>query len=122
MPPKPSFRVKLSGKQQENLPPNLPTTTTFALPGTIADNKLQRKLQRQSTFNSLGIQKSRLTEWDVNLPPSTSALSIQNSTTIAYDLPTPDTLLNPLDLEMDDAMESEAYEENYGAQEDAFPL
>jgi hypothetical protein len=121
MPPKPSFRVKLSGKQQENLPPNPPTTTTFALPGTIADNKLQRKLQRQSTFNSLGIQKSRLDEWDVNLLSSTSALSIQNSTTIAYGLPTPETLLNP--LEIDDAMETEAHEEseNYGAQDDAFP-
>ena len=95
---KPSFRVKL-GKQQENLPPNPPTTTTFALPGTIADNKLQRKLQQQSTFNSLHIQKSRLAEWSVGLPPSTSAQSIQNSTTIAYGLPTTETvtLLNPLD-------------------------
>lgn len=120
MPPKLSFRVKLSGKQQENLPPNPPTTTTFALPGTIADNKLQRKLQRQSTFNSLGIQKSRLAEWDVNLPPSTSALSAQNSTMIAYGLPTPETRWSP---EIGDAIEAEAYEEreNYGAQ-DAFPL
>ena len=121
MPPKPSFQVKLSGKQQENLPPNPLTTTTFALPGMIADNKLQWKLQWQSTFNSLGIQKSRLDEWDVNFLPSTSALSIQNSTTIAYGLPTLETLLNP--LEIGDAMETEAHEEseNYGAQDDAFP-
>ena len=69
----------------------------------------------------MGIQKSRLDEWDVNFLPSTSALSIQNSTTIAYGLPTLETLLNP--LEIGDAMETEAHEEseNYGAQDDAFP-
>jgi hypothetical protein len=51
-----------------------------------------------------------------------SALPNQTSTTIAYRLPTLETLLNP--LEMGDAMETDAYDEmvDYWAPENDFPL
>ena len=46
MPPKASFRVKLPSKQQlEDF------RTSFALPGTLAERKLQRKFQRESNFS-----------------------------------------------------------------------
>jgi hypothetical protein len=106
MPPKASFRVKLPTKQRENvaLPP--PTTTSFALPGTLAERKLQRKSQWESNFNSLHVQKTRLAEWDLNTP-STSAPS--TTTQIAFGMPTPQTPLSLLD--MGHTVESEAYME-----------
>src|SRR5258708_22412959 len=91
MPSKPSFRVKLSAKQQENFPPPLPTTTSFALPGTSADTKLQRKSERESNFKSSHIQKTRLAKWDLN----TSSLP-NHSTMFTYGMPTPQTQLNSL--------------------------
>ena len=57
-------------------------TTSFALPGTVAERKLQWKSHRESSFNSSHIHKTRLAEWDLNVP-STGALLTQSSTTIA---------------------------------------
>ena len=68
MPPKASFRVKLPPKQLENSHLHPPATTSFALPGTLAEKKLQRKSQRESKFDSSHIQKTRLSEWNLNLP------------------------------------------------------
>jgi len=60
MPPKPTFRVKLSEIQQENVPLPTPTMTSFALPETAAEDKLRRKSQRTFNFSNLKIQKMRL--------------------------------------------------------------
>jgi hypothetical protein len=60
--------VKLPPKQQENVLLQPPMTTSFALPGTSAERKLQWKSQRESNFNSLHVQKTRLAEWDLNAP------------------------------------------------------
>jgi hypothetical protein len=118
MPPKASFRVNLPPKQQENVPLHPPTTTSFALPGTLAERKLQRKSQREANFNGLNVQKARLSEWDLNVP-STSAPPSQSATTIAYGMPTPRTPLRLLDV---DPMEAEAYmeKEDYGSWEEIF--
>jgi hypothetical protein len=96
MPLKPSFRVKLPPKQQENAPLHPPMTTSFALPGTLAERKAQRKSQRELNFNSSHVQKTRLAEWDLNTP-STSASLLRSSTTIVYGMPTPQTPLSLLD-------------------------
>ena len=119
MPPKPSFRVKLSSKQQENVPP---TTTSFALPGTVADSQLQRKLQRESSFNSSHIQKTRLTTWDLNTS-STSALPNRISTISTCGMTTPQTPSSPAEIlghttEADACMERKSG----AAWEDTFPL
>jgi hypothetical protein len=108
MPLKASFRVKLPPKQPENVSLHPPTTTSFSLPGTLAERKLQRKSQRESIFNSFNVQKTRLSEWDLNTP-STSAPPSQSATTFAYGMPTPQTPLHLLDV--DHAMEAEAYVE-----------
>ena len=105
MPPKASFRVKPPPKQQENVSLHPPMTTSFALPGTLAERKLQQKSQRESNFK---VQKTRLSEWDLNAP-STSALPTQSSTTIAFGMPTPQTPSSLLDTSR--MVESEAYME-----------
>ncbi|KAF8803516.1 hypothetical protein BYT27DRAFT_7195352 [Phlegmacium glaucopus] len=115
MPPKPSFRVNLSAKQQENVPLQPPTMTSFALPGTLADRKLQRKSQQELSFNSFHIQKTRLSAWDLNASPPN-----QSSTMITYGMPpTPQTPLSSLEMGQ---MEAEAYVErvNSVAWEDTF--
>lgn len=81
--------------------------TSFALPGTLAERKLERKSQRESNFK---IQKTRLTEWDLNLnAPGTSAPLSQSSTTFAFGMPTPLTPLSMLDtvhiVESEECME-----------------
>src|SRR6266511_4062619 len=76
MPPKASFRVKLSKYQEENAPP-LPLMMSFALPGTLADIKFQHKSQWELGFNNSQIQKTRLATWDLNT--STHALLSQSS-------------------------------------------
>ena len=43
MPPKAFFRVQLPARQQENVPLHPPTTTRFALPGTLAEQKLHER-------------------------------------------------------------------------------
>jgi hypothetical protein len=109
MPPKPSFRVKLPPKQKENDFLDPPMNTSFALPGTLAERKLERKSQRESNFN---IQKTRLTKWDLNLnAPSTSAPPSQSlsSTAFAFGMPTPKTPLSMLDTAH--MVESEEYME-----------
>ena len=66
--PKPLFQVQLHEKQKENDPLHLPTTTSFALPGTLAESKVKRKLQLwELTFNSSHIQKTHLAAWDLNI-------------------------------------------------------
>ena len=107
MPPKASFRVKLPRKQKENDLLHPPMNTSFALPGTLAERKLERKSQRESNFK---IQKTRLTEWDLNLnAPGTSAPLSQSSTTFAFGMPTPLTPLSMLDtvhiVESEECME-----------------
>ena len=103
MPPKASFRVKLPPRQQENAPLQPLTTTSFALPGTAAERKLQRKSQQESSFH---VQKTHLSKWDLNMP-ATSAQPSQSSTTVAYGMPTPET---PLSLpDMDITMETTAH-------------
>ena len=97
MPPKASFRVKLPPKEQENVSLHPPTATSFALPGTLAERKLQWKSQRESNFNSLNVQRAHLSEWDLNAPTTSSPLS-QSVTTIAYGMPTPQTLLHRPDM------------------------
>ena len=103
MPPKASFRVKLPPKQKENDSLHSPTIISYALPGTLAARKLERKSQREPNFI---VQKTCLTEWNLNLnAPSTSAPLIQSSTTFAFGMPTP---LSMLDTEVH-VVESESY-------------
>ncbi|KAF8957735.1 hypothetical protein BDZ97DRAFT_1844894 [Flammula alnicola] len=100
MPPKPSFRVKLSLSQQENVSGATSTTMmSFALLGTLAEDedKLLRKSQREPTFQSSNVQKTRLSDWDLNIS-NTAPLLDPSSTSIAYGMPTPQTPLNMLDL------------------------
>jgi hypothetical protein len=52
---------------------------------------------QDSSFNSSPIHKTRLAEWDLNVP-STGTLPTQSSTTIEYGMPTPRTPLNLLDM------------------------
>ena len=105
MPPKPSFRVKLPPKQKENDSLHSPMIISYALPGTLAARKLERKSQRESNFI---VQKTRLTDWNLNLnAPSTSAPLIQSSTKFAFGMPTP---LSMLDTEVH-VVESESYVE-----------
>ena len=104
MPPKPSFRVKLPPKQKENDSLHSPMIISYALPGTLAARKLERKSQREPNFI---VQKTRLTEWNLNLnAPCTSAPLIQSSTTFAFGMPTPQTPLLDTAVHM---VESESY-------------
>ena len=106
MPPKALFRVKLPPKQKENDTLQSPMNINFALPGTLAARKIERKLQRESNFK---VQKTRLSEWNLNLnAPSTSAPLIQSSTTFAFGMPTPQTPLLDTAVHM---VESESYVE-----------
>ena len=77
MPPKPSFRVKLSSSRHENALVPL-STITFALPGTLVEEKLLRRLQIEWRSK---IQKTRLSEWNLNISNQSS-------------LPGPSSLLN----------------------------
>jgi len=97
MPPKPTFRVKLSATQQENVPLPTPTMTSFALPGTLAEDKLRRKSQRESSFNNSKILKTRLSEWNLNLS-SAGPLSDSITTSIANGMPTSQTPWNTVGL------------------------
>ena len=119
MPPKPLFRVKVSTKQQENVPVQLPVMTSFALPGTVAESKLQRKSQRESSFNRSNIQKTSLATWDLNT--SISSLPNQSSTMFAHGMPTPQTPLTSLG--MGHTMETDGYVETANcAWEDTVPM
>ncbi|KAF8955296.1 hypothetical protein BDZ97DRAFT_1858583, partial [Flammula alnicola] len=70
---------------------------SFALPGTLAEDKLLRRSQRESTFQCSNIQKTRLSEWDLSIS-NTAPLPGPSSTSIAYGMPTPQTPLNMLDF------------------------
>ena len=84
MPPKPSFRVRLSSSQHEENAPAPTSMTMFALPGSLAEDKLRSN-----------IQKTRLSKWNLNIPGH-SFLPGPSSTSIAYGMPTPQTPLNML--------------------------
>ena len=119
MPPKPLFRVKVSTKQQENVPVQLPVMTSFTLPGTVAESKLQQKSQRESSFNRSNIQKTSLATWDLNT--SISSLPNQSSTMFAHGMPTPQTLLTSLG--MGHTMETDGYVETANCTwEDTVPM
>ena len=115
MPPKASFRVNLSEYQKENAPP-LPLTTSFALPGTLADVKFRRKSQRELGFSNSQIQKTRLATWDFNISTQ-HALPNQSSTMFTNGMPTPQT--PPRTLEMGYTMEADGA--SYAAWEETFP-
>src|SRR6266508_5574600 len=74
--------------------------TSFALPGTVAESKLQWKSQRESSFNRSNIQKTSLATWDLNT--SISSLPNQSSTMFAHGMPTPQTPLTTLNPLFDD--------------------
>ncbi|KIJ95733.1 hypothetical protein K443DRAFT_11181 [Laccaria amethystina LaAM-08-1] len=120
MPPKASFRVKFPPRQQENAPLQPPTTTSFALPGTLEKQKLQWKSQQGSSSNGLHVRKTHLSKWDLNMP-ATSAQPSQSSTTVAYGMPTPQTPLSLLDIDV--TMETEAHMDRggYAAWDEPFP-
>ena len=67
MPSKPTFRVHISSSAQENVPPPPATTMTFALPGSAAEDLLQRvpASKPQAVYN---IMKSQLSTWNLNKP------------------------------------------------------
>jgi hypothetical protein len=95
---KPSFRVKLSSSQHENAPPQT-STVIFALPGTLAEEKMLRRSRNESRSK---VQKTRLSDWNLNISDhdtSSSSLPYPSSTTtsIAYGMPTP-LAQTPLDI------------------------
>ncbi|KAF8950849.1 hypothetical protein BDZ97DRAFT_1865324 [Flammula alnicola] len=77
---------------------------SFALPGTLAEDKLLRRSQRESTFQSSNIQKMRLSEWDLSVS-NTAPLPGPSLTSIAYGMLAPQTPLNMVDFGY--AMESD---------------
>ena len=111
MPPKPSFQVKLPPKQQGNNPLYPPTITSFALPGTLAERNLQRKSRQQkSNLKSFHVQKTRLVDWNLNAPSTTtSAPPSQSWTTISHGMSTSQIPLRLLD--MGRTVETEEYAE-----------
>ena len=62
-----SFWVQLFAGKQENVPLCLPTITSFAFPGTLAEWKLLRKSQQESSFSSSHVRKTHLSKWDLNV-------------------------------------------------------
>ncbi|KAF8954830.1 hypothetical protein BDZ97DRAFT_1862647 [Flammula alnicola] len=126
MPPKPSFKVKISANEKENVSLPSSSTMSFALPGTLAEDKLLRKSQRESSFNSSNVSKTRLSEWDLNVS-NAGPLPAQSSTSIAYGMPTPQTPWNLLDIGHTMDLETGVYNDVVGrvgwtASEDCFPL
>jgi len=87
----------------------------FALPGTLAESNVKRKLQRESTFNSSRIQKTRLVAWDLNI--SNSDLPNQSSTTLRFGMLTPQTPLTRSSVEMDHTTESDTHIERENVRE-----
>ena len=70
MPSKPTFRIHIpssSTSTHENLSPAPPTITTFALPGSAAEDLLRMAPapKVQTVYN---IMKSRLSTWNLNTP------------------------------------------------------
>jgi len=121
MPPEASFQVKLPPRQQENAPLQTLTTMTFALPGTLAEQKLQWKLQQGSSSNSFHVQKTHLSKWDLNMP-ATSAQPSQSLMTVAYGMPTPQIPLSLPDMHL--TMETRVHMDRGGnaAWDEPFPL
>ena len=68
MPLKPTFRVHIpSSVAQENVLPSPPTTVTFALPGSAAEDLIRQAPapKPQAVYNIL---KSQLSTWNLNTP------------------------------------------------------
>jgi hypothetical protein len=120
MPPKASFRVKIPPRQQENAPLQPPTTTSFALLGTLAKQKLQWKSQQGSSSNDFHFGKTNLSKWDLNMP-ATSSQPNQSSRTVAYGMPTAQTPLSLPDIDL--TMETKAHMDKggYAAWDEPFP-
>ena len=65
---KPTFRVHIPSRTQENvLSPLPPTTTTFALPGSAAEDLL-RQAPAPKPQVVYKITKSRLSAWNLDIP------------------------------------------------------
>ena len=92
MPPKALFHVKLQ-KTQEKDPIPSSIMATFALPGTESEAKVLRK-ERQ--FNFI-ISKSRLSDWNLNIP-NQQTLPSQSSTSILHGMPTPQTPMSSVEM------------------------
>ena len=69
MPTKPTFRVHIPSSAQENASPLPPTTVTFALPGSVAEDLLRLGQapapKPQAVYD---IMKSQLSTWNLNTP------------------------------------------------------
>ena len=67
MPSKPTFRIHIPSSMQENVSPAPPTTFTFALLGSAAEDLIRRAPapKPQIAYN---IIKSQLSTWNLNTP------------------------------------------------------
>ena len=71
MPSKPTFRIhipsisSIPSSTQENASPVPPTITTFALPGSAAEDLLRRAPAPKPAYNVI---KSQLSTWNLNTP------------------------------------------------------
>lgn len=67
MPSKPTFRIHIPSSTQENVSPAPPTTFTFALPGSAAEDLL-RRAPAPKPQTGYSIIKSQLSTWNLNTP------------------------------------------------------
>ena len=71
MPSKPTFHIdipsisSIPSSTQENASPVPPTITTFALPGSAAEDLLRRAPAPKPAYNDI---KSQLSTWNLNTP------------------------------------------------------
>jgi hypothetical protein len=84
MPSKPTFRIHIPSGTQENVSPAPPTVTTFALPGSAAEN-LIRMAPVPKAQTGYNIMKSRLSTWNLNRPIPEADCD-EGTTSYGYDL------------------------------------
>jgi hypothetical protein len=65
MPSKPTFRIHIPSSTQENVSPAPPTTFTFALPGSAAEDLL-RQAPAPKPQTAYNVFKSQLSTWNLN--------------------------------------------------------
>ena len=110
MPSKPTFRLNIPSSTQENLSPAPPTTITFALPGSAAEDLLQRA-PAPKPLTAYNIIKSKLSTWNLNTPLANAGLEYDEgitSSSFASDFLSDAMALDPDEMEWEGEIASNA--------------
>ncbi|PPQ76055.1 hypothetical protein CVT26_005437 [Gymnopilus dilepis] len=95
MPPKPTFRVTLSSRFEENVSMPPPTTSTFEIPNYSGQHHSQLDAKRKRAYQ---VKKTRLADWNIDTLPS-DVIGGTSSSASLQGLPTPQTPDDAMDVD-----------------------